>query len=408
MIEHKLHFVKNPRSKLNKGAFTLLNYLRKLKSRVRNTIAYAYYDQIKFELNFKKFNYGDEFKDYICTLPFEYGELTNSGDISVCCYLPKNIGNIPKQGFKGTWNSYNSKKLRKSMLNGSFAYCDKKRRRSMQYKSANLVKKDLIKDPRLKFIVENSLINLNSDLKILSLGNDYSCNLECPSCRSEIRLMNKSEVEEQIKRFNALMSELGPSLSLIHIAGDGDPFASQFYHHILNNTAWDKFPLLKIRFQTNGNALTPKKWNSLPTSVKEKVNEIGISIDGATSDTYNRLRLGGNFVDLVENIKYLSKMPERIKQGIKLNLNMIVQNGNYKEMLPLISLGESWGVDLISFTYLSNWGTFGQDAYLKEAIHLPSHPEHLEFLKIVNHSKFKEPHIDLGNLSYLVSQAESN
>lgn len=368
---------------------------------MRNTIAYAFYDQIKFELNFKKFNHGDEFKDYVCTLPFEYGELTNSGDISVCCYLPKNIGNVPKQGFKGVWNSYNSKKLRKSMLNGSFAYCDKKRCRSMQYKSANVVKKDQIQDARLKNIVEKSLINLNSDLKILSLGNDYSCNLECPSCRSEVRLMNKSEVDEQIKRFNTLMSELGPSLSLIHIAGDGDPFASQFYHHILSNTDWDKFPLLKIRFQTNGNALTPKKWNSLSASVKGKVTEIGISIDGASPDTYNRLRLGGDFNDLVENIKYLSSMPERVRQGIRLNLNMIVQNGNYKEMLPLINLGELWGVDLISFTYLSNWGTFAEDVYLNEAVHLPSHPDHSEFLKILNHPKFKEQHVDLGNLTYL-------
>lgn len=380
----------------------------RFKKLITNTRFYSLLDEIFFEYNFKKFNYQDEFRDYICTLPFEYGELTNSSDISVCCYLPKNIGNIQKQGFKGAWNSYTSKNLRKSMLNGSFAYCDKKRCRSMQYKSANVVKKDQIQDARLKNIVENSLINLNTDLKILSLGNDYSCNLECPSCRSEIRLMSKSEVDEQIKRFNALMSELGSSLTLIHIAGDGDPFASQFYHHILSNTDWDKFPLLKIRFQTNGNALTPKKWNSLPISVKEKVNEIGISIDGATSDTYNRLRLGGDFAALVENIKYLSKMPERAKQGIKLNLNMIVQNGNYKEMLPLIGLGESWGVDMISFTYLSNWGTFAQDAYLKEAIHLPSHPDHLEFLKIVNHPKFKEPHIDLGNLSYLVSHPESN
>lgn len=399
MKEDILHFTPKLERESKFAAFK--KKLQPLKKWLKNTsFFYAFFER-QFEHEFKKFDHGEEFKGYICTLPFEYGELTNSGDISVCCYLPRNIGNIPKQGFKGAWNSFTSKNLRKSMLDGSFAYCDKKRCRSMQYKSANVVKKDQIKDSRLKKIVENSLVNLNSDLKILSLGNDYSCNLECPSCRSEVRLMNKSEVDVQINRFNSLMSELGTSLSLIHIAGDGDPFASQFYHYILNNTDWDKFPLLKIRFQTNGNALTPKKWNSLPASVKAKVNEIGISIDGATPDTYNRLRLGGDFDDLVKNIEFLSKMPERAQQDIKLNLNMIVQNGNYKEMLPLIDLGESWGVDLISFTYLSNWGTFTQDTYLKEAIHLPSHPDHLEFLKIINQPKFKESHIDLGNLSYL-------
>jgi MoaA/NifB/PqqE/SkfB family radical SAM enzyme len=401
MEEKPLLFIK--RKKDNRISLFIKSTKARLTKVLKNTQLYSLLDELLFEYNFKKFNHGDEFKGYICTLPFEYGELTNSSDISVCCYLPKNIGNVNKQGFKGAWNSYTAKNLRKSMLDGSFSYCDKKRCRSMQYKSANVVKKDQIEDVRLNNIVNNSLINLHSDLKILSLGNDYSCNLECPSCRNEIRLMNKSEVEEQIIRFNALISELGQSLTLIHIAGDGDPFASQFYHHIITNTHWDKFPLLKIRFQTNGNALTPKKWNSLPLSVKSKVSEIGISIDGATSGTYNALRLGGDFNDLVQNIKYLSTMPERSEQGIKLNLNMIVQNRNFREMLPLIDLGESWGVDLISFTYLSNWGTFEDSAYLQEAVHLKSHPNHFEFLKIVNHPKFKEQHIDLGNLTYLVS-----
>jgi MoaA/NifB/PqqE/SkfB family radical SAM enzyme len=399
MQEQTLHFIKNNPNNQNKNPIRL--FFRALKKILKKTSLYSFYDEIRFERNFKKFDHGDEFKDYICTLPFEYGELTNPGDISVCCYLPKNIGNVQKQGFKGAWNSYTAKNLRKSMLDGSFAYCDKKRCRSMQYKSANVIKKDQIEDVRLKKMVDNSLINLSSDLKILSLGNDYSCNLECPSCRSDIRIMKKDEVDVQIKRFNALMAEVGPFLSLIHIAGDGDPFASQFYHHIITKTDWDKFPFLKIRFQTNGNALTSKKWNSLPSTVRTKVSEIGISIDGATSPTYNRLRLGGEFDALVENIKFLSKMPERSEHGIKLNLNMIVQNGNYKEMLPLISLGESWGVDTISFTYLSNWGTFEEKIYLDEAIHLPSHPDHHEFIELLKHSKFKEPHIDLGNLHYL-------
>ena len=49
--------------------------------------------ELNFYFTFKDFNHGNEFHGYVCRLPFEYAELTSNGDISVCCYLPKNIGN---------------------------------------------------------------------------------------------------------------------------------------------------------------------------------------------------------------------------------------------------------------------------------------------------------------------------
>lgn len=70
---------------------------------------HSLYHEFKFYLTFKKYNHGNEFHDYVCKLPFEYAEITSSGDISVCCYLPKNIGNVNRAPFKKVWNSYFSK-----------------------------------------------------------------------------------------------------------------------------------------------------------------------------------------------------------------------------------------------------------------------------------------------------------
>lgn len=132
----------------------------------------------------------------------------------------------------------------------------------------------------------------------------------------------------------------------------------------------------KIGFQTNGIALTEKKWNSLPEIVRSRCAHVGISIDGATAPTYERLRLGGKFESLMKNISYLATMPDKKKYGFPFNLNMIVQVQNYQEIVKLVDLGKAYGVDNVSFTYIRDWGTSPQGEYERQAVHLPSHPEH--------------------------------
>jgi MoaA/NifB/PqqE/SkfB family radical SAM enzyme len=366
---------------------------------------HALYRELRFDLTFKKFDHGAEFNGYICKLPFEYAELTSTGDISVCCYLPKTIGNVNRSPFQKVWNSFFSKQLRASMLDGSFSYCDKTKCRSMQHFDSNLIKKSEIQDQRLRKIVSESSVTLGADLKTLSLGNDYSCNLKCPSCRTGMRKMDKDEVSHQIQAFYSIMQIVGPKLELIHIAGDGDPFASRFYEYVITKTNWSQYPNLKIGFQTNGVALTEKKWQNLPAEVKNRVVYIGISIDGATPATYEKLRLGGKFERLVENVEYLANMPDKKALGISMNLNMIVQEQNFREMVPLVELGKKNGVDKIGFTYLRDWGTFAPGEYERNAVQLPEHPDHFELLEILKNPVFDDPTVDLGNLAHLATCA---
>lgn len=164
------------------------------------------------------------------------------------------------------------------------------------------------------------------------------------------------------------------------------------------------YPNLKIRFQTNGVALTEKKWVSLPSEVKKRVLDIGISIDGASPATYEKLRLGGKFESLVRNIEFLANMPDKKTYGINLNLNMIVQEQNYREIVQLVILGKRLGVDKVSFTYLRDWGTFPDGEYVRNAIHLPEHPDHSKLLEILKDPVLVDSAVDMGNLVHLMSK----
>jgi MoaA/NifB/PqqE/SkfB family radical SAM enzyme len=375
--------------------------VQKLKTTAFMRRMFVIWHEVRFHLTFKGYDHGTEFHGYICKLPFDYAELTSTGDIAVCCYLPKNLGNVNRNPFGKVWNSYFSRKLRASMLDGSFRYCDKTLCRSMQNFDSNLIKTNEIEEPRLKAIVDEAKVSLDSDLKKLSLGNDYTCNLECPSCRTGMRKMNKEEVQHQWAKYSQIMAEVGPKLEMIHIAGDGDAFSSQFYDQVIRKSDWEKYPNLKIGFQTNGIALTEKKWNTLPEIVKSRVAYVGISIDGATAPTYEKLRLGGKFENLVTNLKFLATMPDKKKYGFPVNLNMIVQKQNFREIVPLVALGKQLGVDEVGFTYIRDWGTFPEGEYPQHAVHLPEHPEHQVLLEILKDPALKDPAVDMGNLVHL-------
>ena len=376
-------------------------FWQRFKSNFLVKKALSVWHAARFYFFFKHFNYGSEFHGYVCRLPFEFAEITSSGEVSVCCYLPKNLGNVESRPFRKVWNSYFSRKLRASMLDGSFRYCDKSLCRSMQSFDANLVRTDRLEGDNLNNVVKGMKVRLEGNLKTLSLGNDYSCNLECPSCRTGMRKMNRDEINAQWDRYIDILETVGPQLEMIHIAGDGDAFASQFYDRVIRNTDWDRYPNLKIGFQTNGIALTEKKWIGLPNAVKARVAYVGISIDGATAPTYEKLRLGGKFDSLIRNIEFLASMPDKKTYGFPLNLNMIVQAQNYHEIAALVELGKSCGVDNVSFTYIRDWGTFPEGEYEQHAVHLSSHPEHQRLLEVLKSPVLDEPFVDRGNLLHL-------
>jgi MoaA/NifB/PqqE/SkfB family radical SAM enzyme len=401
-MENKIIWLRNSRHKSLSSRLKNSLIFKFFKNTPLYKPLYKIYHDLDFQFRFKKFNYGTEFQGYICKLPFEHAEITPNGELSACCYLPKNFGNAYKSSVAKAWNSLFARQVRKSMLDGSFKYCDKNRCRSMQYRDVNLVKVDQIEDQQTKDIIQKSKVNMGARITTLSLAMDSTCNLECPSCRTGMIKISKDAADFHLLNFDKILKQIDTNLQKVHISGDGDPFASRVYNTLLVKSNWDRYPNLKIGIQTNGVALEPRKWQSLPLPVRQKISYIGISIDGATKNTYEKLRVRGNFEKLINNIRYLASMEDRAHYGIKLNLNMIVQHDNYREMSELINFGKEINVDEVGFTYLYNWGTFDRTDYLRHAVHLPSHPEHVHLLKMLSAPIFGDPVVDLGNLTYLL------
>jgi len=109
------------------------------------------------------------------------------GDVYLCCpsWLDKVVGNIQLQTVEEVWNGRPAQELRRSILDGSFRYCDGGRCPFLQTLSGPVTRVDAVTDPDLREAIDKQMLELPYGPKEVNCSYDRSCNLSCPSCRKE-------------------------------------------------------------------------------------------------------------------------------------------------------------------------------------------------------------------------------
>lgn len=110
------------------------------------------------------------------------------------------------------------------------------------------------------------------------------------------------------------------------------------------------FKPLRKYFVTNGSTL-PKIMNAL---FDHHVDVIAVSLDGATAESNNSIRTGGNFEREVGSVKKL--LEERTKQGLDypyVNFVFTAMNRNIHEVPKLVELAHSIGIPEVKVVYLT-------------------------------------------------------
>ena len=123
-------------------------------------------------------------KGKFCPRPFDQMQIIADDQVTVCCanWLPRLIGTISEKGLMGVWNSAAAQEIRKSILDGSFRYCD--------HQLCPLIQSESLPDysaltPEHQAIVARQNIIMDHLPDLVVLAYDRSCNLSCPSCRNQ-------------------------------------------------------------------------------------------------------------------------------------------------------------------------------------------------------------------------------
>ncbi len=269
-----------------------------------------------------------------CKLPFSRISIDDDGNIwPACCpdWVEFPLGNIFKQSWNEIWYGDTAKKFRDSMFDGSLKYCKWGWCPNIADAQAGIKNFHVIplKDSPKEWIPQPPVhVNMNYD---------QTCNLKCPSCRNDLihirgdKLKKVEYIQEYVEK------QILPSVESIALTGVGDPFMSRVFRNFLINFDSKKYPNIKtIHFHTNGQLFDEKMYSKMK-GIHHLRLSTDISIDAASADIYGKVRAPGNWDILMKNLQFIKKLDNLVLLGI----SMVVQQDNYKQMMPFIELGES-------------------------------------------------------------------
>lgn len=144
------------------------------------------------------------------------------------------------------------------------------------------------------------------------------------------------------------VAKISPRLLLFDLTGIGENLLNKDFIKILR---YMKSKGVTVSFATNATLLDRKKSEEL---IKTGVDLIFLSIDGATKETYERIRKGANFEKVKNNIISFNEIRKSLKKKKpKFVIRFLVSSVNIKEMPMMIDLAKSIGVKIVSITKLN-------------------------------------------------------
>ena len=84
-----------------------------------------------------------------------------------------------------------------------------------------------------------------------------------------------------------------------------------------------------------------------------------VSVDAVTKETYEKVRCGGNYDVLMQNMAFLSELRKENRVD-SVKVIMIVQRANYEEIPAFVRWAMDKGFDGISLSPRRNWGTYDE------------------------------------------------
>ncbi len=354
-----------------------------------------------------------------CTMPFvqmmfEQSETRRYNFLCSSCWLPFSTENDPSTAsltIDKAWNSETSQEIRRSIIDGDFSYCDRawctgildacadkdKRQQDILPRSIAegtfsrplsmveiilarraVVPRSSLRGTRFAKVLDDRLV-IAPPPSAMTSSLDASCNLKCPSCRNEFFHLDAAKAEEAKAYYDmAIHPRLLQGDKVDYsFDGSGEALASPLGTHIFQRLR-EVGDNVSISLRTNAFALTPECWNTRLAGIAKLIRHVRVSIDGATRETYEKLRFPSRWNVLYKNMTHLGHMVERGDLQA-LTVVFILRDDNWRELLDMVKLCREWHVESFTFLRYQNKVNADGEAYDNHDVLMPGHPEYVCF-----------------------------
>jgi short-subunit dehydrogenase/MoaA/NifB/PqqE/SkfB family radical SAM enzyme len=177
--------------------------------------------------------------------------------------------------------------------------------------------------------------------RLFQVESAITCNLKCVMC--PWREMAKKAQNRGIMT-PEIWAAIRPYLDRVQsvdFTGGGEPLLQP---HLPEWIADATRAGCETGFLSNGLLLAADKLKKI---LAAGINWICISMDGATADIYNKIRVGSNFKRVCENVAHIARL--RTGNLPKTMINFVIMDSNAHQMEEIVQLASRLGVDQVNF-----------------------------------------------------------
>jgi MoaA/NifB/PqqE/SkfB family radical SAM enzyme len=161
------------------------------------------------------------------------------------------------------------------------------------------------------------------------------CNKRCIIC--EHTYWQEPPLDLSFEQFKYIIDQF-PHLKWINMTGEGSGFLNKDF---LKMIEYARSRDISVNFADEFDFLDE---NIAKKLVELGVNSIWVSMDGATKETYEKIKVGCNFDRAIKNIKNLIRIKKELKSPLPtIYFRFVITTLNFQEMPKMVELVHSFG-----------------------------------------------------------------
>jgi MoaA/NifB/PqqE/SkfB family radical SAM enzyme len=186
-------------------------------------------------------------------------------------------------------------------------------------------------------------------LKQFNIPVTDSCNLSCIMCPRH-QALNLKPVHAADIVVERLLAEV-PNVVSVLLQGMGEPLLYPRLLEIILRFKAVARPEAQIGLTTNATLLNESMAVAL---CQAGLDFIYFSLDGATKEVYETVRVGADFDQVTENIARMVRLRRRHRPGLQTMINFVIQPENRHQIADIAKLAARLGVDAVTYSYFQH------------------------------------------------------
>ena len=181
------------------------------------------------------------------------------------------------------------------------------------------------------------------------------CNLACTYCTSPLKLRPQGWMEPAT--FDNLVRQIKDAgVRWISIVGNGEPtLHPKFPEYVRRLAAVTKFVELTTNWQRVNDDL-------IYSVLQAPVNLMHVSLDGASKEQYERMRVKGNFERLLQNLTMLKELKKKTQSPTLVDIRVLLLPSQRDDEARILNFWRGYG-DVVTRQYVVNYDSGSSEGY---------------------------------------------